>query len=120
MASHTARLALAVSVAFVATSATAQEPDPAPVKARVQEFIKALSDRDADAVAAFWTPMGEYVQGAVTVRGRDNIRKAYAEHLKKKQAGKITITDDAVRFLSDSVAVHEGTFVVERDNPADS
>lgn len=120
MTSYTARLALAVSLVSVAASAPALEPDPAPVKARVREFAQALSGTDADTLAAFWTPTGEYTQGSVTVRGRDNIRKAYAEHLKKKQAGKVTIADETVRFLSDAVAVHEGAFVIERDNPADS
>jgi uncharacterized protein (TIGR02246 family) len=113
-------LALVVGIALVAASAPAQEPDPAPVKARVREFVKVLSGRDAGAVAALWTPMGEYTSGSVTVRGRDNIRKAYAEHLKKKAAGTITVADETVRFLSDSVAVYECDFLVERENPADS
>ena len=120
MTSSTARLALVVGVTFVATSAPAQEPDPAPVKARVQEFAKALAGQDAATVAAFWTPLGEYTHGAVTIRGRDNIRKAYTEHMKKKPAGKVTTADETVRFLSDSVAVCETTFVIDRDNPADS
>jgi uncharacterized protein (TIGR02246 family) len=104
-----------------ATLASGAEPaqDPAPIKARAQEFVKALTDADAEAVAAFWTPSGEYVREKVTIRGRDNIRKAFAEHFKKKPAGKLTIVDDTVRFLADTVAVHEGTFFVERDNPAD-
>ncbi len=101
-------------------SGLAHAADPAPVRSRAQEFIKALSAGDADAVAAFWTPSGEYARESISIRGRDNIRKAYAEHFKKKPAGRLTIQDDSVRFLSDAVAVHEGTFLVERDNPADS
>lgn len=104
MGPRTARPALVVSLTFVAASAPAREPDPSPVKARVQEFVTALSGRDAATVAAFWTPTGEYTQGVVTIRGRDNIRKAYAEHIRKKPAGTITVTDDTVRFLSDAVA----------------
>jgi uncharacterized protein (TIGR02246 family) len=106
-----------VGVTLGSGSAAAQ--DAAPIKARAQDLVKALTDADAEAVAAIWTPSGEYAREKATVRGRDNIRKAYAEHLKKKPAGKLKIMDDKVRFLADTVAVYEGTFFVERDNPAD-
>lgn len=104
----------------VLASGAAGAEDPAVIRSRAQEFIKALSTGDPDGVAACWTPSGEYVREAITIRGRDNIRKAYAEHFKKKPSGQLSIKDDTVRFLSDTVAVQEGDFVVERDNPADS
>ena len=111
----------AMVVGAVLVSGAAQAQDPAAIRSRGQEFVKALAAGDAGAVAAFWTPTGEYVQGGDTVRGRDNIRKAYAEHFtKKKPAGRLVVNDDEVRFLSDTVAVHEGTFTIERDNPAES
>jgi uncharacterized protein (TIGR02246 family) len=112
-----ALVAALAGVTLAAGSAPAQ--DPAPIKARTQDFVKALSDGDAEAVAACWTPSGEYVREKATIKGRDNIRKAYAEHFKKKPTGKLKIVDEKVRFLADTVAVFEGTFVVERDNPAD-
>lgn len=111
--------AMAVSGTLITGTAHAQ--DPAEIRSRARELVKALSAGDAEAVAAFWTPSGEYVRESVTIRGRDNVRKAYAEHFKKKKpAGRLVVNDDDVRFLSDAVAVHEGTFTVERDNPADS
>jgi uncharacterized protein (TIGR02246 family) len=106
-----------VGVTLAWGSAAAQ--DPAPIKARAQDLVKALTDADAEAVAALWTPSGEYAREKATIRGRDNIRKAFAEHFKKKPAGKLKIAGDTVRFLADTVAVYEGTFFVERDNPAD-
>src|SRR5690348_9357792 len=94
--------------------------DRAAVRARTEEFLKALARGEAREVAAFWTATGEYVRGDLTIRGRANIEKAYAEHLKKKQPGTVTVEGASIRFLSDDTAVQEGVFVVKRPNPADS
>ena len=94
--------------------------DKAAVRARTQEFLKAVAKRDAREVAAFWTATGEYARAEMTIRGRPNIEKAYAEHFKKKQPGAATVEGGSVRFLSDDVAVQEGTFVVKRPNPAET
>jgi uncharacterized protein (TIGR02246 family) len=105
-------------------SARGQEPDraadQAAVRARTQEFLKALARGDAKEMAAFWTPTGEYVLGELTIRGRANIQKAYAEHLKKKRPGTVTVENESVRFLSDDTGVLEGLFVVKRPNPAEA
>ena len=94
--------------------------DRAAVRARTQEFLKALARGDPREVAACWTATGEYVRGDLTIRGRSNIQKAYAEHLKKKQPGAVTVEGDSIRFLSDDTAVQEGVFVVKRPNPAET
>jgi uncharacterized protein (TIGR02246 family) len=94
--------------------------DQAAVRARTQEFLKALAKGDAREAAAFWTPTGEYARGELTIRGRANIQKAYAEHLKKKRPGLVTVEGESVRFLADDAAVLEGMFVVKRPNPAQS
>jgi uncharacterized protein (TIGR02246 family) len=94
--------------------------DQAAVRARTLEFLKALAKGDAAELAAFWTPTGEYLRGELTIRGRANIEKSYAEHLKKKQPGTVTIESESIRFLSDDTAVQEGVFVVKRPNPAET
>jgi len=94
--------------------------DQAAVRARTQEFLKVLAKGDAKEVAAFWTATGEYVRGDLTIRGRTNIEKAYAEHLKKKQPGTVTVEGESIRFLSEDTAVQEGAFVVKRASPAES
>src|SRR5262249_3530818 len=92
----------------------------AAIHARTQELFKALAKGDPREVAAFWTATGEYVRGELTIRGRSNIEKAYAEHLKKKQPGTVTVEDESIRFLSEDTAVQEGLFVAKRSNPAES
>jgi uncharacterized protein (TIGR02246 family) len=94
--------------------------DQAAVRARTQEFLKALAKSDPNEVAAFWTKTGEYAREELTIRGRANIEKAYAEHLKKKQPGTVTVEGESIRFLSEDTAVQEGVFVVKRPNPAES
>jgi uncharacterized protein (TIGR02246 family) len=94
--------------------------DKAAVRQRTEEFLKAVAKGDARELAAFWTPIGEYVHGELTIRGRANIEKAYAEHLKKKQPGTIILDGESVRFLSDDTAMQEGVFVVKRSNPAET
>lgn len=94
--------------------------DRAAVRGRTQEFLKALAQGDAKEVAAFWTTTGEYLRGDLTIRGRSNIEKAFAEHLKKKQTGTVTVEGESTRFLSDDTAVQEGVFVVKRPNPAET
>ena len=95
--------------------------DQAAIRDRTQEFLKSLAKGDAREVAAFWTATAEYVRGGdLTIRGRANIEKAYAEHLKKKQPGTVTVEGESIRFLSDDTAVQEGVFVVKRANPAET
>jgi uncharacterized protein (TIGR02246 family) len=95
--------------------------DQAAVRARTQEFLEALAKGDPREVAAFWTATGEYARGGdLTIRGRSNIEKAYAEHLNKKGPGAVTVEGDSIRFLADDTAVQEGGFVVKRPNPAET
>jgi uncharacterized protein (TIGR02246 family) len=98
----------------------ARAEDQAAVRARLQEFLKALARGDAKEVAGFWTETGEYLSGDdLTLRGRANIEKAYAEHLKKKQPGAVELERDSVRFLAEDAAIQEGVFLVRRPNPAE-
>ena len=80
MGTATVRALVAALAAVTLAAGSAAAQDPAPIKARAQDFVKALSDGNAEAVAACWTPSGEYVREKATIKGRDNIRKAYAEH----------------------------------------
>jgi uncharacterized protein (TIGR02246 family) len=123
----TVRVVLLLTLALAAPSVgrgddkePARAEDQAAVRARLQEFLKALAKGDAKQVAAFWTATGEYMSGDdLTLRGRDNIEKAYAEHLKKKQPGAVELDHDSVRFLSEDAAIQEGVFLVKRPNPAE-
>jgi hypothetical protein len=82
-------------------------------------LLAAVGKGNAKELAAFWTTSGEYSREELTVRGRSNIEKAYAEALKKKATRNLVVEGDSVRFLSDDAAIHEGTFLNQKANPAE-
>src|SRR5262249_19002733 len=116
-------LALAYSHAGPGAGDPVKEPDrtadQAAVKARTRTLLEVLGKGNAKELAAFWTPTGEYHREELNLRGRANIEKAYAEALKTKSPRALVVQGDAVRFLSDDAAIHEGTFLDKRANPAD-
>ncbi|HJZ56967.1 MAG TPA: SgcJ/EcaC family oxidoreductase, partial [Gemmataceae bacterium] len=94
--------------------------DRAALRKRTEEILKAAAKADAKELAGFWTETGEYVRGDdLTIRGRANIEKAYADHFKAKKPGTVELQGESVRFLSDDTAIQEGTFRVKRPNPAE-
>jgi uncharacterized protein (TIGR02246 family) len=94
--------------------------DRAAIRKRTEELLKTAGRADARELAGFWTETGEYVRGdELTIRGRANIEKAYAEHFKAKKSGTVELQGESVRFLAEDTAIQDGTFVVKRPNPAE-
>jgi uncharacterized protein (TIGR02246 family) len=99
---------------------TDRAEDRAALRKRTEEVLKAADRADAKELAAFWTETGEYMRGDdLTIRGRANIEKAYAERFKAKKPGTVELYGDSVRFLSDDTAILEGTFLAKRPSPAE-
>src|SRR5262245_6717551 len=66
------------------------EKDIAAIKKSMQNFIDAFEKGDAKAVAAFWTPEGEYIADDGTkYQGREELEKAYAEFFAKNKNVKV-------------------------------
>src|SRR5258708_5366100 len=107
--------ALAVSH-FVATGKMAgKADDPAKGEAkpgkgpRAMEFIAAFNKGDARAVAAFWTPEGDYVdQVGRHFKGRAALEKMYAKLFAGQKGAKLTVTVTAARLVTPEVAIEEG------------
>jgi uncharacterized protein (TIGR02246 family) len=94
--------------------------DQAAILRRTQEFLRVVSRGEARDLAAFWTDRGEYVRGDdLTIRGRENIEKAYAATLKQREPAEFELQSESVRFLADETALHEGTFLVKRPHAAE-
>jgi uncharacterized protein (TIGR02246 family) len=94
--------------------------DRAALRKRTEEILKVAAKADAKELAGFWTETGEYVRGDdLTIRGRANIEKAYAERFKAKKPTAVDLHGESVRFLSEDTAIQEGTFLVKRPNPAE-
>jgi uncharacterized protein (TIGR02246 family) len=89
--------------------------DQAAILRRTQEFLRAVSRGEARDLAAFWTDRGEYARGDdLTIRGRENIEKAYAASLKERESAEVELQSESVRFLADDTALQEGTFLAKR------
>src|SRR5205823_5305368 len=70
------------------------------------------------AVAAAWTEAGEYMPDeGVTIRGRAELEKAYADFIAKRPKLAAESKVESVRFLAQDTAIAEGTFTVRRIDP---
>jgi uncharacterized protein (TIGR02246 family) len=102
-------------VVFVGLSAWAQdrksnEADEKSLQKRADEFVAAFNRGDAVAVAACWTPDGDYVdQAGTTLNGRAAIAAAFQKHFAANKGGKLRINRTALRFVKSDLAIEDGT-----------
>ena len=113
------RLVGVVAAAGLVAAAAAQPPAAVPRGdgKRQAEFVAAFDRGDAKAVAAFWTPTGDYVDpvGKKTT-GRAAIEKLYENVFAKMKGAKLTVTVTAARMVGADVALEDG---VSEVRPAD-
>jgi uncharacterized protein (TIGR02246 family) len=113
---------LALGVGLSARPASAAAPgdnanDEAAIKKNAEAFIAAFDKGDAQAVAAFWTPDGDYVdETGRHMKGREEIEKAFAEFFSENKGLKARIHTESLRFVTPDVAIEDGvTSVSEPD-----
>jgi uncharacterized protein (TIGR02246 family) len=88
---------------------TKRPEDEAAIRKTTSNFVKAVQEGDAKAVAAFWTEEGEYIgEEGTTIRGRAAIEAAYAKALARDKKLKVEMTIESIRFPSKDTAVEEG------------
>jgi uncharacterized protein (TIGR02246 family) len=93
-----------------------READRAAIREAGESFLKAFESGDAKAVAAHWTPEGEYISDdGTTVRGRAALETAYAKFFAKNPKLRVEAERDSLRFPSRDTAVAEGYFKVHKD-----
>jgi uncharacterized protein (TIGR02246 family) len=86
------------------------ENPPAPGKGkRAQEFIDAFNKGDAQALANFWVPEGDYTDEIGRhYKGRPAIEKMYEKYFAANKGGKLAITVTSHRMVTSDVALEEG------------
>lgn len=97
------------------TAMTAAELDPkvAEITANAAAFVEAFHKGDAKAVAAFWTPDGDYSDDAGRVlKGRAEIEDSFAGLFAANKGMKVRIDIHSIKFPSEDTAVEDGTSVV--------
>ena len=76
---------------------------------RAQAFIAAFNKGDAKAVAAFWTPDGDYTdQDGEKYKGRAALEKLYEKVFAQNKGAKLTIHVGALRQIGTDTAIEEG------------
>jgi uncharacterized protein (TIGR02246 family) len=89
----------------------ARATDREAIRKMLRQFLKALGKGDAEAVAAFWTETGEYVEeDGDIIRGRKALAKEYKTLFDKTKGAEVKGKAEALRFLGQDTAIAEGVF----------
>jgi uncharacterized protein (TIGR02246 family) len=117
---HSIHTLLALALAFAMmcgnSKLSAADPDPQQVAAitkTAEAFVKAFQNGDAKAVAAFWTPDGDYVnENGRVLKGRKAIEDSFAEFFAANKGLKVRIDVASLRFSTPDLAIEDGTSAV--------
>jgi uncharacterized protein (TIGR02246 family) len=106
-------LALTGAMGCGTSSARAAESNPqeeAAITKMAEAFVEAFQKGDAKAVAAFWTPDGDYVDatGRVLI-GRPAIEKDFEKLFAEKKGLKLRIEVASLKFPTPDTAVEDGS-----------
>ncbi len=109
-------LAMAAFLAgLAARPAPAEEPkerakEEAAIAKAAEAFVEAFHKGDARALAAFWTPDGDYVdETGHDLKGRQAIQKGFEEFFAENKGVKLRIESKSLRFVTPDVAIEDGT-----------
>jgi uncharacterized protein (TIGR02246 family) len=84
--------------------------DKEAIAKNAEAFVEAFHKGDADAVAAFWTPDGDYTdQTGRHLKGREEIAKAFKKLFEENKGLKVRIDSLSLRFVTPDVAIEDGT-----------
>lgn len=78
----------------------------------VDAYVKAFNAGDAKAIAASWTPNGEYVDAdGNEYQGRDAIEKHYVQFFTDHPGTQVQVSVDQVRALGPDTVIEKGTAI---------
>ncbi|HEY7313980.1 MAG TPA: SgcJ/EcaC family oxidoreductase [Gemmataceae bacterium] len=111
-------LLLALMAGLVAGPGVGQQSkgdatDKEAIAQNAEAFIEAFQKGDAKALAAFWTPDGDYTgeQGR-HLKGREAIEKAFQRFFAENKGMTAHIESHSLRFVTPEVAIEDGTSYV--------
>ena len=89
---------------------SAQNADEQAIRKTAQAFEAAYRAKDADAIAAGFTPNGEVVDTeGNAVRGRAAIAAEFRRIFQEQAEGRMSVVIHSVRFVAPGVAIEDGT-----------
>jgi uncharacterized protein (TIGR02246 family) len=101
---------LAAAFTWPASSRPAETTqDETALMKNAEAFVEAFQKGDAKALAALWTPDGDYVdQNGKTIKGRQAIEEAFQAFFKEHKGMKLRIDITSLRFASPEMAIEDG------------
>jgi uncharacterized protein (TIGR02246 family) len=115
MIPHSLLLALAsISLCGIpAMRAAENNPQAGEITKTAEAFVEAFQKGDAKAVAAFWTPDGDYVdENSRVLKGQKAIEDSFTELFAAKKGLKVRIDVASLRFPAPDLAIEDGTSTV--------
>jgi uncharacterized protein (TIGR02246 family) len=112
---HSLLLALAGITLCSMSPLRAAEIDPqtAEITKTAEAFVEAFHKGDAKAVAAFWTPDGDYVdENSRVLKGQKAIEDSFAQFFAANKGLKLRIDVASLRFPAPDLAIEDGTSTV--------
>jgi uncharacterized protein (TIGR02246 family) len=93
-----------------ADEANGTAEDKEAIAKSAEAFVEAFHKGDAEAVAAFWAPDGDFTdQIGRHVKGREAIAKALKKLFADYKGLKVRTDSESLRFVTPDVAVEDGT-----------
>ena len=82
-----------------------------------EAFIEAFNKGDAKALAAFWTPDGDYTNPSGRhLKGRETLEKAFQSFFEENKGSTLRLESESLRFVTPEVTIEDGTsFVLHSD-----
>ncbi len=108
-------LLLALMGAAVAGPGVGQQPkgdasDKEALAQNAEAFIEAFNKGNAKALAAFWTPDGDYTkESGHCLKGRETLEKAFRSFFEENKGLTLRIESESLRFVTPEVAIEDGT-----------
>jgi uncharacterized protein (TIGR02246 family) len=99
-----------------ATTAPQDSPDRPAIEQTAKAFVTAFDAGDAAAIAALWTPDGEYTVESQTFKGQAEIKKLYEDHFKATPGSTMEVRVISVRNLAPNLMLEEGVASVTDAN----
>lgn len=87
--------------------------DKEAIAQNAEAFLEAFNKGDAKALAAFWTPDGDYTnKSGRHLKGREVIEKGFQDFFTENKGLSLRIESHALRFVTPEVAIEDGTSFV--------
>lgn len=90
------------------------EDDKAAIEKAVQSYVAAFNGRNANVLAAQWSPEGVYISrlSGEQITGREALEEEFAALFEESEKATLEVATESIEFISPNVALERGTATV--------